>query len=121
MVDITEALLSSADNERTKEGHTYAEVAERIRDQVPRDYLCPITQDVMIDPVMAADGKTYERVAIAEWLRTHRRSPMTNAPLNSTELHPQPGLKQQIADFIEQRDMTPKEELQELQADEATS
>jgi len=30
----------------------------------PNEFLCPITQDVMIDPVVASDGHSYERVAI---------------------------------------------------------
>ena len=28
---------------------------------------CPITQDIMTDPVMTADGHTYEREAIEHW------------------------------------------------------
>ena len=30
----------------------------------PNEFLCPITQDVMIDPVVASDGHSYERSAI---------------------------------------------------------
>ena len=29
---------------------------------------CPITQDVMRDPVQGNDGQTYERSAIVKWL-----------------------------------------------------
>ena len=32
-------------------------------------FLCPITHDVMVDPVVAADGETYERAAIEQWIR----------------------------------------------------
>lgn len=28
------------------------------------DYLCPITQDLMKDPVVAADGHSYEKESI---------------------------------------------------------
>lgn len=45
---------------------------------VPRLFICPITQDIMEDPVMAADGFNYERAAIVEWLKRHSTSPMTN-------------------------------------------
>lgn len=34
---------------------------------VPAMFVCPITQDLMDDPVVAADGYTYERDAIQEW------------------------------------------------------
>jgi len=43
----------------------------------------------MKDPVMAADGFTYERAAIADWLaRGGGSSPMTGATLGSTALVP---------------------------------
>ena len=34
---------------------------------VVSSFLCPITQEVMADPVMTADGHTYEREAIEQW------------------------------------------------------
>ena len=36
-----------------------------------------ITMQTMKDPVMAADGHTYERVAIEEWLKKNSISPQT--------------------------------------------
>ena len=36
---------------------------------VAADLLCPITQELPFDPVMAKDGKIYERTAILEWFR----------------------------------------------------
>ena len=38
-------------------------------------------QEVMVDPVMCADGHTYERHAIERWLQEHQTSPKTNAML----------------------------------------
>ena len=40
----------------------------------------------MIDPVMADDGNTYERVAIECWLETHDISPVTNELFTDKEL-----------------------------------
>jgi hypothetical protein len=34
---------------------------------IPDDYLCPITQEIMLDPVITEDGETYERKAIQDW------------------------------------------------------
>jgi len=56
--------------------------------QVPSAYACPITGYCMLDPVMAADGNTYERVAIQQWLLHQRTSPMTRAALDFTDLYP---------------------------------
>ena len=36
---------------------------------VAAELLCPITQELPFDPVMAKDGKIYERTAILEWFR----------------------------------------------------
>jgi serine/threonine protein kinase len=48
---------------------------------VPDGFLCPITQDVMKDPVMLIDGHSYERKSIMDWLKRHKRSPLTNEEL----------------------------------------
>ena len=59
-------------------------------------FLCPITREVMEDPVICSDGHTYERVAIEQWLRTNSRSPMTNQHLPSRLLIPNHALRQAI-------------------------
>lgn len=42
---------------------------------------CSITLDVMNNPVVAADGYTYERSAIERWVAAKLCSPMTNEPM----------------------------------------
>ena len=49
--------------------------------EVPAEFVCAITYEVMSDPVTTADGHVYEREAIAEWLREHHTSPRTGAQL----------------------------------------
>mmetsp|Transcript_47891 Transcript_47891/g.89254 ORF Transcript_47891/g.89254 Transcript_47891/m.89254 type:complete len:360 (+) Transcript_47891:217-1296(+) len=39
-------------------------------------FLCPITHDIMFDPVIAEDERTYERAAITEWLTLNENSPL---------------------------------------------
>jgi len=51
-------------------------------------FLCPITHDIMRDPVVGADGYTYERSAIARWFETSCKSPVTGQTLPHTELVP---------------------------------
>lgn len=43
---------------------------------VPAHFLCPITHDLMYDPVIAEDERTYERVAITQWLTINKNSPL---------------------------------------------
>jgi hypothetical protein len=50
------------------------------------DFLCPITMEIMNDPVVALDGHTYERDAITEWYTKHDNSPMTGLPVDSKSL-----------------------------------
>ncbi len=38
--------------------------------EVPHEFLCPITHLIMVDPVSAEDGQTYEREAIEKWFKT---------------------------------------------------
>ena len=47
---------------------------------------CPITQMPMEDPVVTADGHTYDRAAIERWLQTHDTSPLTNEVLSTKRL-----------------------------------
>eukprot|EP00961_Rhodomonas_salina_P164528 2216687-Rhodomonas_salina.1 len=64
-------------------------------------FVCPITQEKMRDPVIAADGFTYERSAIETWFASCRRSPSTNNDLPNTKLIPNRILKQIIEDSTE--------------------
>ncbi|XP_047136345.1 uncharacterized protein LOC100211223 isoform X2 [Hydra vulgaris] len=70
-------------------------------DVVPSDFLCPITMEIMVDPVIAADGFTYEKKSIMSWLSSGKlTSPMTNIPLSHTELVPNQSLKNVIEKFF---------------------
>ena len=57
-------------------------------EEPPDHFICPITHNLMIDPVSAADGHMYERRAIEDWLVDHSTSPMTGAELKVTMLFP---------------------------------
>lgn len=77
---------------------------ERLKDlkqKAPEAFYCPITQDIMQDPVVAADGHTYERVALEAWLINHNTSPMTNQPLPHKQLTPSHTLKSMIREWID--------------------
>ncbi|XP_058642044.1 WD repeat, SAM and U-box domain-containing protein 1-like [Onychostoma macrolepis] len=64
---------------------------------VPDEFLCPITRELMKDPVIAADGFSYEREAMESWINTpNRSSPMTNLPLQTTLLTANRSLKTAI-------------------------
>ena len=68
---------------------------------VPDEFLCPITREVMNEPVVCADGHTYERDSIREWFRSHRTSPKTNTVLPHKQLVPNHALRSQIGDMAD--------------------
>ncbi len=70
-------------------------------DSIPDEAHCPITQELFRDPVIAADGNTYERNAIAHWLEAHDTSPMTGAILANTTLIPNLALRSLIGSHPE--------------------
>jgi len=66
-------------------------------------FRCPITREVMFNPVVAPDGHTYERKAIEEWLRRNGTSPVTRQPIKRGALTPNRALKGLIKRWVERR------------------
>ena len=60
---------------------------------VPDDFYCPITGDLMKDPVSEPDGHTYERNAIEKWIMDKGTSPMTRKNIKVSDLKPNLTLK----------------------------
>jgi len=48
----------------------------------PHEHLCPITTEMMRDPVMIGCGDTFERSAIEEWFKGHDTCPYCREPSN---------------------------------------
>ncbi|KAL1529714.1 hypothetical protein AB1Y20_000652 [Prymnesium parvum] len=69
----------------------------------PPQLMCPITGELMEDPVTIADGHTFERAAIERWLQSHDTSPMTGIALPHTQLAPAIALRQLIQEAKEGR------------------
>jgi U-box domain len=61
-----------------------------------RDLKCPLTLDVMEDPVVVSDGHTFEREAIEMWFDRSSKSPMTNQYLDTCNVTPNITLRKVI-------------------------
>jgi serine/threonine protein kinase len=81
-------------SQETKKLHTNME-------NIPHEFNCPITQDIMKDPVILADGHTYEREFIVNWLKKSNRSPLTNEELKHKRYITNRALKSLIEAAIE--------------------
>ena len=49
--------------------------------QDPPEFCCPISLQLMEDPVLASDGHAYERAEIEQWFASNSRSPVTGQVL----------------------------------------
>jgi hypothetical protein len=67
---------------------------------VPGVFLCPISLGLMHDPVVAADGHSYERSYITRWLASKTVSPKNNTPLASAEVFSNYNLRTAIAQWF---------------------
>jgi hypothetical protein len=68
---------------------------------IPQELICSITHEMMKDPVVAADGYSYERQAIMKWIENgNTTSPMTNDPLSNLALIPNRTLSLLIKKYL---------------------
>ena len=65
-------------------------------DQVPPEFICPLSLDIMTDPVTTPSGISYERAMIVEALRRDGRDPSTRQPCDASSLRPNLALRQTI-------------------------
>jgi hypothetical protein len=65
-------------------------------DELQEKFCCPITGEVMIDPVIDNEGNSYEKLAIEHWLRRDQTSPITRNRLTLEDLRPNRILKDVI-------------------------
>ena len=69
---------------------------------IDEDFLCPITQSFIRDPVTTSDGQMYEREAIEQWFsKGNTTSPVTNEPLEDQKLTPNVFAKKKIISLVE--------------------
>ena len=61
------------------------------------EMLCDMMQEVMQEPVIAADGHTYDRLAIEQWLQQHDTSPVTGSLLQHKRIVPNVIIKNVMA------------------------
>lgn len=68
-------------------------------DDVPPSFICPLTLEIMKDPVTAADGHSYEASAIKKWLQSSDLSPLTGNLLPNKHLTRSHALRNAIEEF----------------------
>ncbi|XP_009115249.1 U-box domain-containing protein 17 [Brassica rapa] len=67
---------------------------------VPKDFVCPISLDLMTDPVIVSTGQTYDRTSIARWIEEgHCTCPKTGQTLMDSRIVPNRALKNLIVQW----------------------
>ena len=68
--------------------------------QIPYHFRCPISLELMCDPVTVSTGQTYDRASIESWVATGNTTcPVTRAPLTDFTLIPNHTLRRLIQDW----------------------
>jgi len=67
---------------------------------ISEELVCPISQELMVDPVFTSDGVTYERKEIETWFQQNDTSPATNLRLDSKTLISNISAKNTIAKLL---------------------
>ena len=73
-------------------------------DSPPKEFVCPLSSELMRDPVVISSGETYEREAIAKWFRDGNDfCPRTGKKLTNLAMVPNSCMKSLISGWCENR------------------
>ncbi|KAK7412486.1 hypothetical protein VNO78_03950 [Psophocarpus tetragonolobus] len=91
--------FESGSQKKPKKRLITKEIAETFL-TVPKDFCCPISLDLMRDPVIISTGQTYDRSSISRWMEEgHTTCPKTGQMLAHTRLVPNRALRNLIVQW----------------------
>jgi hypothetical protein len=86
--NFSEINLDEIENDEIVINNPYKEITEKINEylrnsdnttiDIPNEYFCPISKEIMLEPVVIRDGYTYEKKSIMEWFKYSSKSPITS-------------------------------------------
>lgn len=68
---------------------------------IESNIVCPISQEIFYEPVLADDGFVYEKMEIEKWFSLNKSSPVLRKPVASTRLIPQPFVKSIVTSYLQ--------------------
>ena len=80
--------------------------------EIPREFICPITFEIMEDPIICCDGYTYEKSVILNL--PNSISPLTRQPIDKNNLIPNRNLKDAIERYNASPDNTQLKKLSNM-------
>jgi U-box domain len=80
--------------------YNVTDVANAYGVKIPDQYICPITMEVMKQPVQSIYGHNFEHNAIEKWLRNYSCCPLTRRPLTNSDIKSNGVLLGEIVQWI---------------------
>jgi len=72
--------------------------------KIPANFLCPLTKELMLDPVFAEDGHSYEREALEKWFQSENCSPQDpDHKVVDKKITPNMNLKNTIREHLKEK------------------
>jgi len=76
------------------------EAGSSCENNIPRSFCCPLTMEPMVEPVIDAEGNTFEKKALLHWLSLYGVSPVSRQPLNANLVVPNFALRDTIHEVM---------------------
>jgi hypothetical protein len=84
---------------------TRDQIQEKLKDQIPAEFLCPITKKIMVNAVCTSDDETFDKNAIELWFNQGGNSnPISKEVLESLSLTKNNIINKMIDSFVAQND-----------------
>eukprot|EP00879_Flechtneria_rotunda_P008635 GHRR01009048.1.p1 GENE.GHRR01009048.1~~GHRR01009048.1.p1 ORF type:complete len:266 (+),score=104.86 GHRR01009048.1:1276-2073(+) len=77
---------------------------DRRLEDAPDLLCCPITGQIMLQPVTVPSGKTFEYEAVRKWITQHGSDPTTLTPISILDLHPNLVVREMVEKWLEDKD-----------------
>jgi len=65
-----------------------ANATDKLCVPVPDEFICPITLEVMVNPLSTRTGRSFERAAILDWISEGGKCPLTREDMRPSDLIP---------------------------------
>ncbi|KAI4306856.1 hypothetical protein L6164_030100 [Bauhinia variegata] len=110
-------IFRDAENEREKEeckplsaflykNNDTSSSSQPVMPNIPDEFRCPISLDLMKDPVIVSSGHTYDRISIAQWINSgHHTCPKSGQRLIHTALIPNYALKSLVQQWCHENNV----------------
>lgn len=101
-IDNEEITINNPYQEITQKINSYIFESEELNVKIPNEFFCPISKEIMLEPVVIRDGYTYEKKSILEWFKISNKSPVTSKELRNKMYLNNTSLRNMIREWIDE-------------------